>query len=93
MADRPNVTRTRTIPMPANPLPAPAPFPVAANPNEAGPERGNDLVLWGWWLAWLFHDDFFRGGRLLHDDDAARLAFDNAAREQRQAGGDDHSFD
>jgi hypothetical protein len=38
-------------------------------------------------------DDHFPGGRgLLHDHDAARLAFDYAAGEQWQTDGDQNSF-
>ena len=93
MADRPNVTRMRTIPMPANPDPASAPFPVATDPDESGSERGNDFVLRRRRFARLFDDDFAAGRSLLDINDTTRLAFDNAAGKQWQAGGDYYSFD
>lgn len=81
----------RTIPVSANPFPASAPFPVATNPEKAGAQRGDDFVLRRRRFARLFHDDFFRGSGLSHDD-TTRLAFDDAAGEQRQAGGNYYSF-
>ena len=78
MSAHPDAARMRVIPMSAHPDPASAPFPNAANPDESrvGRDR-NDLDL-----------RRRRFARLLHNDDASRLAFDDAASEQRQAGGD-----
>jgi hypothetical protein len=89
MSAHPDVARMRMIPMPMHPDPASAPFPVAADPDESrvGPRR-NDLDLHWWRFAGLFHDDFIGSNGFPHDDNAARLAFDNAAREKRQHGGD-----
>ena len=86
--------RMRMIPAPVNPNPASLPFPRAANPDKrrAG-RRRNNFNLRRRRRAWLFHDDLGIRRRLLHDNDAARLAFDNAARKQRQAGGNQKTFD
>lgn len=93
MSAHPNATRMRTIPMSAHPNPLAAPFPNAANPDESrvGSDRNNFDLRWRR-FARLCHDDFLGGRRLLHNHGAARLAFDDAAREQRQAGGNQNGF-
>jgi hypothetical protein len=88
-ATDPNGVRMRTRPpMSANPNPTVAPFPTAANPEESrAGRRRNNFNLRRRRRARLFHDDLVIRRRLLHDNDAARLAFDYAACEQWQAGG------
>jgi hypothetical protein len=81
--------RTRS-PMSGGPNPTPAPFPTAADPDESRVGRHRDDFNL---RRRVFDDDRAGRGGLLHDDNAARLAFDNAAREQGHAGNDYNTFD
>jgi len=90
VAAHPNGARMRTrSPVAGAPNPASTPFPRAANPDKRRiGSHGNNLDLQRRWLAWTFHDHFARRRGLLHNHDTARLAFNNAPRQQWQASGD-----
>jgi hypothetical protein len=79
--------------MSGGPDPSSTPFPTAANPDKSRIGRnGLDFDLRRR-RGRVFDDDRVGRGGLLHDDNTARLRFDNAAREQGQAGGDYNTFD